>query len=148
MNLRLNFYNEGILLQSLIAANVLKINTDELQVINKMFIKEKFDRVESAKNVLKKFDLELIAVTNGSEGSILFDGETIDNNKAEGGLLVDTLGAGDAFTSILCIGYLNKWKISKINVVANQFAADICSIQGALPKENTLYNKYKPLLEN
>jgi hypothetical protein len=33
--------------------------------------------------------------------------------------------------------------LKKINRLANEFAAEICLISGALPKDNKIYERYK-----
>ena len=39
--------------------------------------------------------------------------------------------AGDAYSAILCLGYLHGWAIEKINKLATRFAAEICTVDGA-----------------
>jgi fructokinase len=147
VNIRQNFYTEEILFQSLKNANAVKLNLDELKLLHKMFFKEDFDICSSSKLLMEKFNIELLAVTKGANGSILFRGEETDEHKTEVQNVIDTVGAGDAFASILCIGYLNKWDLKKINRLANEFAAEICLINGALPKEDKIYERYKREIE-
>ncbi|MBK9096626.1 MAG: carbohydrate kinase [bacterium] len=143
VNIRQNFYTEEILFQSLKNANAVKLNRDELKLLHKIFLEDEFDLYSSSKLLMKKFDIEMFAVTKGAEGSVLFRGEETDEHKTEVQNVIDTVGAGDAFASILCLGYLNKWKLRKINKLANEFAAEICMINGALPKDDKIYERYK-----
>lgn len=143
VNIRQNFYSEEILFQSLMNANAVKLNLDELKLLNKIFLENNFDLHSSSKLLMKKFEIEMLAVTKGDEGSVLFSGEETDEHKSEVQNVMDTVGAGDAFASILCLGYLNKWELKKINRLANEFAADICMINGALPMDDKIYERYK-----
>ena len=68
--------------------------------------------------------------------------KTFDKQKSTPAKVIDTVGAGDAYATILSIGYLKNWDIKKINRLANQFAADICGVEGAVPINNNIYDKY------
>jgi fructokinase len=148
INIRQNYYTKGILSESLKQSDVVKLNLDELKIANKLFLSDQFEVNATSKKIMNKFKIELLAVTKGTEGSSLFRGEETDNNKPEQGSVVDTVGAGDAFASILCLGYLNKWELGKINKLANEFAGQICMINGALPKEDAIYTRFKQALKN
>ncbi|MBE0570083.1 MAG: carbohydrate kinase [Ignavibacteriaceae bacterium] len=148
VNIRQNFYTEDILFQSLKIANAVKLNLDELKLLHKIFLEDDFDLHSSSKQMMKKFDIEMLAVTKGADGSVLFRGEETDEHKTEVKNVIDTVGAGDAFAAILCLGYLNKWELKKNNRLANEFAAEICMINGALPKDDKLYERYKKKLRD
>ncbi|MDZ7625846.1 MAG: carbohydrate kinase family protein [Ignavibacteriaceae bacterium] len=96
---------------------------------------------------MKKFGIDILAVTKGAAGSVLFKGEETDEYKTEVQNVIDTVGAGDAFASIFCIGYLNNWELKRINRLANEFASEICLINGALPKDDKIYERYKKEIE-
>lgn len=147
VNIRQNFYTEEILFHSLKNANAVKLNLDELKLLHKIFLEDDFDLHSSSKQMMKKFDIEMLAVTKGADGSVLFRGEETDEHKTEVKNVIDTVGAGDAFAAILCLGYLNNWNLKKINRLANEFAAEICIINGALPKDDKIYEKYKREIE-
>jgi fructokinase len=148
INIRQNYYTKGILSESLKQSDVVKLNLDELKIANKLFLSDQFEVNATSKKLMNKFKIEMLVVTKGTEGSSLFRGEETDNNKPEQGSVVDTVGAGDAFASILCLGYLNNWELGKINKLANEFAGQICMINGALPKEDAIYTRFKQALKN
>lgn len=85
---------------------------------------------------MKKFKLDLLCVTRGSKGAVLFNGNEENSVIIKNDIVVDTVGAGDAYASVLCIGYLNKWKIEKINHIASEFASEVVMVAGALPGDN------------
>jgi len=143
INIRQKFYTKEILSDSLTAADVVKLNLDELKLMDELFIGGEFDVYSGSKKLMKKFGIEMLAVTKGTEGSSLFRGDETDNDKLENSSVVDTVGAGDAFASILCLGYLNGWELNKINKLANEFAGQICMINGALPKDNKIYIHFR-----
>lgn len=139
LNLRQNFYSEEIIINSIKSANVLKINIDELKLVNKIVFKKGYSFETATSDLLKNFNIELLAITKGADGSTLFCENEVDDFKNFSGEVVDTLGAGDAFASMLCIGFLRGWKPGKINQLANEFAGEICKIKGALPQSDELY---------
>jgi len=148
INVRQKFYTRQILYDSLNAATAVKLNLDELILMNDLFLDEPFDIQVAPKKLMNKFNIELLAVTKGEDGSTLFYKDQVDDYKTTASDIVDTLGAGDAFASVLCIGYLRGWKLSKTNKLANEFANEICKIEGALPKTDEVYLKLKEKMDS
>ncbi len=143
LNIRQNFYSKEIVARSIKTADVLKVNIDELELLNDLLIGNEFDIMHASFELMSKYNIDLMAVTKGAAGSILVMDKKADHYKLDTKGVVDTLGAGDAFASILCIGYLQSWELSSINKMANEFASEICKIRGALPEDDFLYEKYK-----
>ena len=143
INIRQDFYSEEILTRSINAADVLKVNVDELELLNNILIKNEFDIVQTSFELMSRYNIDMMAITKGAGGSILIRDQKADYCKTETTAVVDTLGAGDAFASILCIGYLKGWELSVINKTANEFAGKICKIKGALPEEDSIYKNFK-----
>ena len=143
LNIRDNFFNKEIIESSLRTTDILKVNLDELKLLNDLFLNEPFEINKISRELMEKFKIEILAVTIGSDGSVLFrDGEH-NYYKPAPVDIVDSVGAGDAFASILCIGYLEKWNLKKINKLANDFASEMCKIKGALPGSDNVYNFIK-----
>ena len=72
----------------------------------------------------------------------------LNENKYSVEKVVDTVGAGDAYSAILCLGYLNKMPIDRINFLANKFAASIWGIKGAIPNSDEIYENFKEEIKN
>lgn len=143
LNIRQNYYSKEIIEKSLKAANVLKLNYDELKLINDLLIKKEFDIVSLAKEISSKYKVDLICVTMGEDGAILVRDEHVDKYKVSVNDIIDTVGAGDAYAAVLCLGYLNAWDISKINKLACSFAAETTMVNGALLKNDSVYEKIR-----
>jgi fructokinase len=148
VNLRGKYYSKEILEESFRKVNVLKLNEEELKIISELFLTPPFELQLSADKLRKKFDMDVLCVTLGDRGAMLMDKYGSDENKYSAKKIVDTVGAGDAYSAILCLGYLNKMPINKINFLANKFAAAICSIKGAIPPNDAIYDKFKKELGN
>jgi fructokinase len=143
INIRQDYFTKDILKASLIAADVLKANEDEIYLLHTMFLPGKFDLNSSVKSIMGKFNIELTAITQGDKGAWLFRNNESNFYKASIDKVVDTTGAGDAYSAILCLGYLNNMKLNKINKLASEFASEIVRIQGAIPKDDKFYHKFK-----
>ena len=133
INLRRDFYDSGTIRASLGLADVLKLNDGELAVLTDMFCLPEGER--AALDVLvRRHDLRLAALTRGGEGSLLVaDGEFSDlaGSPVE---VVDTIGAGDAFTAAMALALLAGDSLKEVNRYAARVAAAVCGRQGAMPE--------------
>jgi len=141
LNLRHDFFSKDMVEEALCASSVIKINIDELNKLKSIFGLNSED-VKAMEQLKSKYKIDLISVTLGENGALLFDGNDFDNYKTETKNIIDTLGAGDAFAAILCIGYLKNLGVKRINKLANEFAVQICEINGALPTDDSIYIDY------
>ena len=149
LNLRQNFYTKEVIKNSLEAADIVKLNSDELRIVNRIFNKNDFSLIDTMENVVNQFSIELLCVTDGENGAILVNNNyESDRFKLKPEKIVDTVGAGDAFAAILCVGYLNKYDFRTINKLANEFAGEIVKVKGALSDDDNIYEKYKALVVN
>ena len=146
INLRQNFYDKEILEKTLNAVDFLKVNYEEMHILNDLFVQTEYSTEQVAFELMEKYDLNMIAVTRGENGSSIFEnGKRYDYSNIET-KVIDTTGAGDAFAAILCVGYLSGLEIQLINKLANDFATDICQVEGALPKNDRIYESYREML--
>lgn len=131
INLRQNYFDHEIVAQSLSLANVLKLNDEELPVLAGMF--QLTGSYESmVRQLISQHSLDLVALTCGGNGSMLF---TANESVAHPGIpaaVVDTVGAGDAFTAALVVGLLEGKSLDEINESANRRAAEVCGHAGAI----------------
>jgi len=135
INLRLQFYSNEIIENSLKEANVLKLNDEELIVLTKMF-HLKGNQEAKCVQLLNRFNLNYLALTNGAKGSILFHKNNISRLTVPKVKVVDTIGAGDSFTAALVMGILYKKSLIKIHKSATNHAAKVCAHKGATPKNS------------
>lgn len=106
VNLRQNFFSKEIVTSSLEVANILKINDEELPVISQMY-SISGSQIECARALFNMFNLSFLLLTCGKDGHIVIaDGkEIIGKSKVK--KIVDTVGAGDAFTARFVVEILN-----------------------------------------
>lgn len=146
INLRQNFYSEDILRATLEAADFIKVNYDEIHILNDIFIQTEYSTEKVAFDLMEKFNLNMVAVTRGKDGASIFENGKRFNLSNVETKVVDTTGAGDAFSAMLCIGYLYGFEIPYINKLANDFAFDVCQFEGALPKNDRIYESFREQL--
>jgi fructokinase len=134
VNLREPFWNEHILLHSMKQANVVKLNDSEITIIADVLGWDAPDQV-LVKQLLERFELDILAVTRGSKGAMLA-AATGERSEFQGRQIsvVDTVGAGDAYTAVLAIGLLRGLPLATINALAIRVAGYVCAQSGAAPK--------------
>ena len=133
MNLREPFYEPDTLIQSLKLANILKLNEEELCVIAKI-ISISGDSIDVLKRLQDDYQLSCIALTQGAAGAVLINHSETINAPSLPTTVVDTVGAGDAFTAALIIGLLRNQSLTEIANFATKVASFVCSQRGATPK--------------
>jgi len=133
INLRQNFFSQEIIQASLELANILKINDEELQVLARLFGLTGGPE-EQIVELAQRFDLRLVALTCGARGSLFYSQGCYSKVEGLRASVVDTVGAGDAFTAMLALGLLAGWDLDRINRCANEVAAYVVSQPGATPR--------------
>ena len=136
INLRQRHYSAELLRELLPLSHVLKLNEEELVIVARL-LGIAGSGVGVVEQLLRDYPhLGLVALTRGERGSALFtrDGEVSDHPGVPA-RLVDTVGAGDAFTAALVTGLLHRSSpsLDEINDFANRVAAYVCSQPGATP---------------
>lgn len=148
LNLRQSFYSKQIIRSSLKKCNILKLNEEELKFVATLF----FDRSSILKldvlKIMELFEISIVAVTRGEKGAILFSIDSSAQHKPKIKNVIDTVGAGDAYSAILAAGILNNIKLSKINRLAVSFSSEVCNVKGALLKNDKIYEIYRRKLSN
>ena len=134
INLRQNFYNKKIIENSLAYATILKLNDEELPVVGNMFGFAGSDK-KMIQKLINEFDLELVALTRGNNGSMLVSQNEISEQDGIHVEVVDTVGAGDCFSAAVIMGILNGKKIDEICLQANELAAKVCTQKGGTGEE-------------
>ena len=132
INLRPPYHSEAVIAASLQPANVLKLNDDELPVLAEQ-CQISGDPVALMRQLAERFELDCVALTRGPEGAILVRGEEISQQAGVPTTVVDTVGAGDAFTATLAWGLVRGWELEQVNRAACRVAAFVCSQPGATP---------------
>lgn len=138
VNLRESFYSGTVLNSSFQLADIVKLNDQELPRVSAALGIGNGKEDELAEGLLKKFNLKLVCITRGAFGSLLVsNGQKVEHTgfKVK---VVDTVGAGDAFTACLAHHYLRGKSLEEISELANRFASWLTTQVGATPKIDNL----------
>ncbi len=94
--------------------------------------------------LMAEYALEALIVTRGKQGAIIAEssGEIIQVTPPKVSPVVDTVGAGDGFSSVILLGLLKGWPWSKSLERAQEFASAIVGIQGATTLEKGFYDAF------
>jgi fructokinase len=133
VNLRAPYYSAEVVRESLKLAKLLKLNDEELPILMRLCGLEGATEEESLRCLLQTYDLHMVCLTRGEQGSLLV---TPDESVAHPGLTIkvaDTIGAGDAFTAALIHHYLRRASLQRISEAANRMGAWVASQVGAMP---------------
>ncbi len=139
LNLRPGKYTPEVLEYSLHACDFLKINHEELDVISELFDLKAPDLEARVLELSTRFDIPGICVTRAEQGSVLYRNRRFWQKSLAPITVVDTVGAGDAFSACLAIGLLQRWDSQTMLDRASELAGAICQLRGAVPGENAFY---------
>jgi fructokinase len=131
VNLRQQFYDRDTIVESLALASAVKLNDDELPIVARLCGIGATAQREVLLQLLERYELRLAALTCGPDGALLVTPTEESHAAAPDVSVVDTVGAGDAFTATLVHDFLRDIPLDKINVHANAVAAFVCSQPGA-----------------
>jgi fructokinase len=141
VNLRQPWWNKSDVFQLISDADWVKLNLHELHAL--------YDDVTDTKGCMKNFliqyRLEGIIVTCGAEGALAFNNtnDFFSVSPSTSGNLVDTVGAGDAFSAVFLLGLNLGWPLEETMGRAQLFASAMTRQKGATVND---LNFYKPFM--
>lgn len=122
-NLRQAFYSRDVIDESLSRCDILKINHEEESVISDML-------GLSTEEIFNRYNLSHLIVTHGEEGSQVRDRHGISTLPTKKVEVVDTVGAGDAFTAAFVTAILEGSPTEEAHRHAVDFSAESCTRAG------------------
>ena len=137
VNLRDPWWDRSFVLGLADAADWVKLNEDELVQLGD----GDGDLEAQAHTFMQAHDLVGLVVTLGGKGALAMtqDGTRASAEPARTLDVVDTVGAGDAFTSVLITGIINNWPLDSTMQRAQSFASQIVGRQGATVRDPAFY---------
>lgn len=127
VNLRTPWWDRQTVLEMILDADWVKLNSDELALLSPE------QSADSPREFLKHFRLQGLVLTRGAEGAAVYlkTGESYQVKPDEDTSLVDTVGAGDAFTAVMILGIVRRWPMDVTMQRAQRFASLIVGQRGA-----------------
>jgi len=135
VNLRAPWWSLETVAELLQGVNWVKLNDEELAALG--FSGELED---AAQRMREEFGFELLVVTRGEAGALFVTNEEVlQGEPVQVSTLVDTVGAGDAFSSVVLLGLIQGWGMEKTLRHALAFAAHLCEVRGAVLPDKDYY---------
>ncbi len=116
-------------------ATWLKLNHEELDLLAPG---------ANPQTLCRDYGLEALILTRGAAGAELWtEAEVATVAPETGAALVDTVGAGDAFASVILLGLLSGWPPGLIVQRAQAFAGAIVGVRGATVADPAFYSTFQ-----
>jgi len=142
INLRAPWWDEPGVRELLRRARWFKLNDEELRQLEPAAVAA--GEAEAARSLLEHNGLELLILTRGADGALLLNRDRqLEGRPPPVARLVDTVGAGDAFSAVTILGLLRGWTLEQILERALAFAARISEQRGATAADPALYQRYR-----
>ena len=140
INLRTPWWNKTLIQNLGHQADWIKLNQDELnQMSEGDSEKSRIINFFSVADNIKK-----LILTKGEQGALTITpaGELNEVNPLSSDKLVDTVGAGDAFSSVMLLGKFLSWPPKITLHRAQQFASAVVGIRGATTLDKNFYQYF------
>lgn len=145
MNLRTPWFGIETVSKSLSAAEIVKLNRDELEIVALLEGAGGLSRDELIYRMIDRNSINTLVVTDGPYGVSLTraDGKKtrVVGDPVVG--VVDTVGAGDAVSAVVIAGKLLDWAPEQTCLRADALARAVCRIRGAAPRTNDFYAPFR-----
>jgi len=131
INLRNPWWQQGDVQRMLAGARWIKLNEDELGLVG------------GSADALLGNDTMLVALTRGGEGATLYTPAGHHSVRPRVDTkLVDAVGAGDAFASVLIAGVLQGWGLEITLLRAQELASAVVGLRGATSRDPGFYRRF------
>jgi len=140
VNLRSPWWNIDHLVALLGDADWVKLNQHELSLLNEHAKPDD----DLARGFIKRFGLHGLILTQGSAGASIYTdvGDHFSIAPEPDSDVIDTVGAGDAFASIMILGLVNSWALDTTMQRAQSFASETLRHRGALLADISIYQRF------
>ncbi|MDR7332058.1 PfkB family carbohydrate kinase [Roseateles asaccharophilus] len=136
LNLRAGTDTPELAAESLMLAEWLKVNDEELARLAAWFANGVEGEAPQVAALMARFALQRVVLTCGADGWRFYGpgGALLAQGPGERQPhLIDTVGAGDAFTATLLAGLALGRDLPATLALANRYASFICGLRGPLP---------------
>lgn len=140
LNLRPPYEDRDVIRRSLERADVVKVNSEELQRLASWFGLPGGER-ESASALSRLFSCPVVCVTRGRSGAAIWRDDAWAEHSGFEVQVRDTVGAGDAFLASLLAGLLAGADNETLLKDANRSGADVAARFGALPIDQRSFSQ-------
>lgn len=133
VNLRPPDTSREIVEESLLAADMVKVNGDELAELQRWHNLSVNEKKDVARELMGRYNIAVLVVTEGAEGAWLVAGNDYFRSPAKPVKVADPVGAGDAFFATLLAGYEQGLDWQKCLDRATERGGYVAARHGATP---------------
>lgn len=145
INLRAPWWEPARIESLMRGARWLKLNDEEIAALRP--VARTADpggaALEAAVRLRTELGIERVILTCGAAGASYVDDSVVSGQPPPVPVLVDTIGAGDAFSAVTLLGLLRGWDAQTSLERSLDFAARICGQRGATAADAALYKEYR-----
>ena len=135
LNLRSPYFNRELLKELMSLADIVKMNTEEFELLKNWYSLEGDDELENLKSFVSIFEnVNLVIITKGASGSIALFEREIHTTKGISVDVVDTVGSGDAFLAGFLSTFIRGGSIQEALHFGSITGAFLASKEGANPE--------------
>jgi fructokinase len=140
VNLRRPWWERDVVRGLLDGAGWVKLNGDELDAL----APGDGPAEERARRLMAQHGIAHLVLTGGARGAVLLTaaGERLETRPDEATEVVDTVGAGDAFASVMILGIVRCWPPRTALERAGRFAAAVVGQRGATVHDRAFYRPF------
>ncbi|MGB5324735.1 MAG: carbohydrate kinase [Pseudomonadales bacterium] len=137
VNLRAPWWKKESVLSSIRQADWVKLNIDEFQLLCAVNEPD----AHSLNSFISAFHLQGVILTRGAKGAEVLNhaGEHFKVKPNYTSDVADTVGAGDAFASVMIVGLMNSWPMQTTLERAQAFASGVVGLRGATVSDIDFY---------
>ena len=141
INLRWPFVDQAVVQRSLDAADVAKLNADELLLLSRWWNLPSHNR-DASEALADRFNLQMVCITKGAGGASLWQQGQWFEHPGFSAVVINTVGSGDAFLAGLLHRLLVGDKGGEALAFANRMGAWVAAHSGATPLycENEIFD--------
>ena len=131
INFRQDYFTRDTIIGSMRLANILKINHEELGQIKQILNIDAESEADICRWIGERFDMKMIVLTAGDSHSSIYTRDETSTIETPRVKVVDTVGAGDAFTGALISSLLAGSSLVEAHRFAVEKSAFACTQPGA-----------------
>ena len=132
VNIRKHFYSDEIIKEGVENATILKLNDEEVDIFLDA-LKIEMRGYRGLEELFKEYNLDLILLTKGKEGTMCFKNKwyRVPCAPVE---VVDTVGAGDSLSAGFLASYIKTGDLEKSLLFGSHIADYVVTKRGAIPE--------------
>lgn len=140
VNLRPPWWQRDTVISLIEHADWVKLNQDELAALS-----GSEDLSEASRRLLNECGPRHLFITRGANGAVAITAAGEKQEILPGGesKMIDPVGAGDAFSSVLILGLLRGWSLRHQLAAAQDFAEKVIGLRGATSENADFYAQFK-----